>query len=352
MSQIVDKTGERTLAVVTMADRAPEELFEKERIIARCLPVMVKNISDKLSANVLELERMPTALTSVADVITAFMRIIGASKESLSKLLLRGEFDEYPDDRTKHGTARLVEMLNEFSVELRNCEEKKSYQISIMPIEFAEKIWDFIDKVVTSILMRHSEIYYQLKVSTKRAAHNLVEKMKEQSINRVKEIVQMEKLTDYSSNPDYMMEWTKLMTQKENFVKNVNNALKNKSGSSRVSLEGFGDIEVEHLRQHPNVLQQAFDLKMRMTAYWKIVLKRLVDSMALHLQYSVHNLVNNDIEEIVNELMGPDGHGIERMLVQSPGISGKREKLKKSIKLLESKDVVAKIMDRIAGYGD
>ncbi|XWS57328.1 hypothetical protein CRYUN_Cryun09bG0164600 [Craigia yunnanensis] len=452
MSQLVDKTGERTLAVVTKADRAPEELFEKvnaddvniglgyvcvrnrigdesyeqarreearlfqtdphlsridksivgvpvlaqklveiqERIIARCLPVMVKNISDKLSKTLSELERMPKALTSIADAMTAFMRIIGASKESLRKLLLRGEFDEYPDDRTKHGTARLVEMLNEFSVELHNCEEsdpaknflieeisvledakgiglpnflprnaflrilqRKVDKISIMPIEFAEKIWDYIDKVVTSILMRHSEIYYQLKVSTKRAAHNLVEKMKEQSINRVKEIVQMEKLTDYTCNPDYMLEWTKLMTQQENFVKSVNALLNNSYGSSRVSLEGFGDIEVEHLRQHPNVLQQAFDLKMRMTAYWKIVLKRLVDSMALHLQYSVHNLVNNDIEEIVNELMGPDGHGIERMLVESPAISGKREKLKKSIKLLkESKDVVAKIMDRIAGYDD
>ncbi|XVF30397.1 hypothetical protein REPUB_Repub16aG0053700 [Reevesia pubescens] len=449
MSQSVDKTGERTLAVVTKADRAAEELLEKvnaddvniglgyvcvrnrigdesyeearreearlfqtdphlsridksivgvpvlaqklveiqERIIARCLPVMVKNISDKLNANVSDLEKMPKALTSVADAMTAFMRIIGAAKESLMKLLLRGEFDEYPDDRTMHGTARLLEMLNEFSVELHKCEEtdptkdflveenkvledakgiglpnflprnaflrilqRKVDQISIMPIEFAEKIWDYIEKVVTSVLVRHSEMYYQLKVSTKRAAHNLVEKMREQSINRVKEIVQMEKLTDYTCNPDYMMEWTKLMTQQENFVKNVNAALNNAFGPSRVNLEGFGDIEVGHLRQHPNVVQQAFDLKMRMTAYWKIVLKRLVDSMALHLQYSVHNLVNNDIEEIVNELMGPDGHGIERMLVESPSISGKREKLKKSIKLLkESKDVVAKMMDRIAG---
>ncbi|XVF30522.1 hypothetical protein REPUB_Repub16aG0065200 [Reevesia pubescens] len=192
-------------------------------------------------------------------------------------------------------------------------------------------------------------MYYQLKVSTKRAAHNLVEKMREQSINRVKEIVQMEKLTDYTCNPDYMMEWTKLMTQQENFFKNVNAAL-NVFGLYRVNLEGFGKIEVGHLRQHPNAVQQAFNLKMRMTAYWKIVLQRLVDSMALHLQYSVHNLVNNDTEEIVNELMGPDGHGIERMLVESPSISGKREKLKKSIKLLkESKGVVAKIMDRIAG---
>ncbi|XVE90525.1 hypothetical protein DITRI_Ditri20bG0084900 [Diplodiscus trichospermus] len=288
MSQMVDKTGDRTLAVVTKSDRAPEELFEKvnaddvniglgyvcvrnrlgdesyeearreearlfqnnphlsridksivgvpvlaqklveiqARIIGKCLPVIVKNISDKLSANVSELEKMPKALTSVADAMTAFMRIIGATKESLRKLLLRGEFDEYPDDRTKHGTARLVEMLNEFSVELHNCEQsdptkdflieeinvledakgiglpnflprnaflrilqKKVDQISNMPIEFAEKVWDYIDKAVTSVLVRHLETYYQLKVSTKRAAHNLVEKKKEQSVNRVKEIV-------------------------------------------------------------------------------------------------------------------------------------------------------------------
>ncbi|XWS57327.1 hypothetical protein CRYUN_Cryun09bG0164500 [Craigia yunnanensis] len=452
MSQIVDKTGERTLAVVTKADRAPEGLLEKvnaddvniglgyvcvrnrigdesyeearreearlfqtdphlsridksmvgvpvlaqklveiqARTIAKCLPVMLKNISDKLSANVSELERMPKALNSVVEAMTAFMKIIGAAKESLRKLLLRGEFDEYPDDRTKKGTARLVEMLNKFSIKLHNSEEsdytkdflieeinvledakgiglpnflppnaflrilqRKVDQISIMPIEFAEKVWDYIDKVVTSVLMRHSEIYYQLKVSIKGEAHNLVQKMREQSINRVKEIVQMEKLTAYTCNPDYIMEWTKLMTEQEIFLKKVNAALKNMYGSSRVSLDGIGDIEVAHLTQHPNVVQQAFDLKMRMTAYWKIVLRRLVDSMALHLQYSIHNLGNNYIDDIVNELMGPDGHGIERMLVEYPEISEKREKLKKSNKQLkESKNVVAKIMDRIAGYGD
>ncbi|OMP08249.1 hypothetical protein COLO4_06649 [Corchorus olitorius] len=453
MSQMVDKTGERTLAVVTKADRAPEELLEKvtaddvniglgyvcvrnrvgdesyeearkeeaalfethpqlsridksivgipvlaqklvqiqANIIARCLPVIVKNISEKLNANVAELEKMPKALTSVADAMTAFMRIIGAAKESLRSLLWRGGFDEVPDDSAKHGTARLVEMFNQFSHKLRNCEEsdpttdflieeikvledakgielpnflpreafvrilhRKVEKISGMPVEFAEKIWDYIEGVVMDVLMRHSEMYYQLKVSIKRAAHNLVQTMREQSIIRVKEIVQMEKLTAYTCNSDYTTEWSKLMNQQENFIRNiVNNGLNQTWLSSTVRLDGFGDIPVEHLRKQPNVLllQQAFDLKMRITAYWKIVVGRLVDSMALHLQYSVHNLVNNDMVEIVNELMGPDGHGIEKMLVESPAIAAKRENLKKSINLLkESKDVVANIMDRIASY--
>ncbi|XP_040940324.1 dynamin-related protein 4C-like [Gossypium hirsutum] len=162
----------------------------------------------------------------------------------------------------------------------------------------------------------------------------------------------MEKLTGYTCNPDYMMEWNKLMNQKDHFINQISGTNMRPLPCS-VNLQGFGEIQVEHLRQHSNVsiLQQAFDLKMRMVAYWKIFKVRLVDSMALHLQYRVHNLVNNDIDEIVKELMGPEGHGIEKMLVESPAVVAKREKLKNSIKVLkESKDSVAKIMDRIVLY--
>ncbi|TYG35736.1 hypothetical protein ES288_D13G006400v1 [Gossypium darwinii] len=451
MSQQVDKNGERTLAVVTKVDRAPEGLVDKvtaddvniglgyvcvrnrigdesyeearkeearlfetnahlSRIdksivgvhvlaqnlvriqanaIAKCLPEIVKNISAKLDANVSELEKMPKALTSIADATQAMMRIIQAAKESLKKLLWRGEFDEYPEDNTKHGTARFVEMLNRFSDELHNCEEsnlskdflteeikgledargielpnflpceaflrilrRKVERISYLPIKLSEKYWDYIDDVVMSVLTRHSEMYYHLKVSAKGAAHNLGQKLREQSINRVKEIVEMEKLTGYTCNPDYMMEWNKLMKQQDHFINQI-------SGTNMwplpcsVDLEGLGEIQIEHLRKHSDVsiLQQAFDLKMRMVAYWKVFKVRLVDSMALHLRYHVHNLVHNDIDEIVKELMGPDGHGIKMMLVESPAIVAKREKLKNSIKVLkESKDSVAKIMDGIVAY--
>ncbi|KAF4365225.1 hypothetical protein F8388_017791 [Cannabis sativa] len=47
--------------------------------------------------------------------------IIGGVKESLRKVLLRGEFDEFPNDNKMHCKARLVEMLNGFSDELKKC---------------------------------------------------------------------------------------------------------------------------------------------------------------------------------------------------------------------------------------
>ncbi|KAH7862152.1 hypothetical protein Vadar_000760 [Vaccinium darrowii] len=449
MSQRVDKTGERTLAVVTKADKAPEGLLEKvtaddvniglgyvcvrnrignesyeearmeeaslfqthpllskidesivgvpvlaqklvhiqATIISKCLPEIVRKINDKLSYNISELNKMPQNLSSVAEAMTVFMRIIGFSKESLRKILLRGEFDEYPDEKKMHCTARLVEMLNEYSIELQKSAENKSTEnflvdeirvldetkgiglpnflprtaflvvlqkkvkeISKTPVNFIAEVWDYIETVLITVFMNHCENYPQLHSATRRATHNLVAKMKHKSFERVMEIVEMERLADYTCSTEYMSDWGKLMAQQNVFMEVMNDH----STPTKITIEGFGDVEVGHLRGHnSDVREQAFDMKMRITAYWKVVLKRFVDSMALHLLLSVQNLVNRDMEEeIVTELMGSQGGGpsaIQRMLEESPSSAKKRERLNKSIKLLkESKEVMAQIIDRIS----
>ncbi|XP_068307172.1 dynamin-related protein 4C-like isoform X1 [Pyrus communis] len=450
MSQSVDKTGERTLAVVTKVDKAPEGLIEKvtgddvniglgyvcvrnwigdetyeeagamahelfqthpllskidksivgipvlahklvhiqANSIAKNLPDIVKKINDRLNFCIMELNKMPKSLSSVAEAMTAFMQIIGLAKESLRKILLRGEFEEYAEDNRMHCTARLVEMLNEYLDELHRCPEsdaksnflmeeikileenkgislpnflprnafhiilqRKVNGISSIPIAFVEQVWSYIEEAVISVLMRNSENYYQLQLSARRAGHNLMAKMKERSIKWMLELVEMEKLTDYTCDADYVSEWNKLMASQNSFVHGV---LTDENKPSIIAIEGIGEVEVGVLKKYPHVLAQAYDLKMRMTAYWKVVLRRFVDFMALHLQLSVFNLVNKEMEaEIVNELMGPYGGGIERMLEESPAVAVKREKLNKSIKKLrDSKEVVAKIMDSIITYGD
>ncbi|KAF8391998.1 hypothetical protein HHK36_022338 [Tetracentron sinense] len=445
MSQRVDKTGERTLAVVTKSDKAPEGLLEKvtaddvniglgyvcvrnrigeesyeearmeeatlfeshqllskidksivgvpvlaqklvqiqASIIAKCLPDIVKNINEKLHANVSELNKMPQNLSSTAEAITVFIRILGSAKESLRKILIRGEFDEYTDENEMHCTARMAEMLNEYSKELQQTSDEKDStdlflmeeirileeakgmtlpnflpraaflsvlqrkvnEISSIPVEFVRKGWKYIEDVVIIVLMKHSANYPQLQSSTRRAAHDLIAKMKEQSIYKVMEIVEMEKVIDYTGNPEYMSTWGRLMVNKEAFMKMI----KNHSNHPQLVLEGFGQVEVGHLIQYSTVVEQAFDMKMRMVAYWKVVHQRLLDNLALHLLFSVHNLLNKELEqEIVNELMGSHGGGIKRMLEESSSVSAKRDRINHSIKLLrDSKEVMAEIMGRI-----
>ncbi|KAM3288357.1 hypothetical protein P3S67_021787 [Capsicum chacoense] len=65
-------------------------------------------------------------------------------------------------------------------------------------------------------------------------------------------------------------------------------------------------------------------------------------------------MINKDMEhEIVQELMAPQSGGIERMLDESPLGAEKRNRLNKSVKLLqESKEVVSNVTDRISFHGD
>ncbi|KAI6684403.1 hypothetical protein NL676_030316 [Syzygium grande] len=452
MSQMVDKTGKRTLAVVTKADKAPEglqdkvtaddvniglgyvcvrnrigdESYEEARleeaklfemhpqlckidksivgvpvlaqklmkiqatIIAKCLPDIVKRIDDKLNANLAELNSMPQNLSSVEEAVTAFMQIMGSAKESLRKVLLRGEFDEYPDDKDMHCTTRLVEMLSHYAKklqcptendlgtnflleELEVLEEAKGIGLpdflprtafltllqrkvkgilSRQP-SFGVRVWDYINEVVIRVLMQHSENYPQLQSSTRRAASNLINKMKGKTMNKMIKILEMENLTDYTCNPEYLLQRNELMTLQGKFMVAID---RYQSYGNEIVLEGIGKVYVGNLRERKKQLvQEAFDLKMRMTAYWKIVVRRFVDWMALHLRFSVHNLVNKEMEkEIGSELMGPNGSGrINRMMKETPEMAAKREKLNRSIKLLrESAEVVAKSMDRIATNGD
>ncbi|WJX47324.1 dynamin GTPase [Trifolium repens] len=356
-------------------------------IISKTLPEIIKKINEKLANNLHELKHLPANLSSLADAMSAFLQIISMSRESLRKILLIGDYKEYPEEKQMHCTARLVEMLNSYASDLQNCDksiatedflmdeikvleeakciglpnfmpktafltllQRKVGGISDIPIGFIDSVWNYLETIVTSVLKRHCENYYQLQVSTRRAAENLIVKKKKNSIQYVLESVEMEKHTDYTCNPEYMQEYNKLVSHQEAFLKEVLNANRE---TSTVNLEGVGDIEVNHMMEYHNVLlTQAFDLKARLISYWKIVVRRLIDVIALHLMLSINKLVNIDLEkEIFKELSSSTGGGVERLLEESPSISGKREKLNRSVKVLrESKETVANIMDRIGVY--
>ncbi|KAG0480228.1 hypothetical protein HPP92_010826 [Vanilla planifolia] len=446
MSQQVDRNGERTLAVVTKADKSPEGLLEKvtaddvniglgyvcvrnrvgeetyeeariaeaelfeshpllrridksicgipvlaqrlvqiqAQLIAKCLPDIVRKINVKLSHNETELDDMPQHLSSIGEAMRVFMQVLIRTRETLRKLMIRGEYDNFEEEKEMHGAARLVDMLNQYKKELPHdfpmkenflmeeisvLEEargiglsnflprtafltllqRKIKEISYTPKGFVNKVWDYMEGMVLRILDKESENYPPLQAFTRRAARNLIEKMRRRSLQTVKEMIEMEMVVDYTSNPDYMKAWTDLMEQREKFMEFLQNPLM----PMVMNIKGVGCVDVGHLRQqHEGLADEAFDLKMRLVAYWRCVILRLVDVLALHVMYAVKNLVENELDcEVMNEVVnggcGSQANGLERMLEESPATTAKRERLGKSISLLmESKEVVAKIMDK------
>ncbi|KAJ0601431.1 putative PH-like domain superfamily, GTPase effector domain, Dynamin superfamily [Helianthus annuus] len=147
-------------------------------------------------------------------------------------------------------------------------------------------------------------------------------KMKAKFVEKVIEMIDMEKITDYTCDPDFITSYNKLMNYHAQFSNLLTSYM-----SNSINVEGYGSINIGHLREVPeNTRNQAFDLKMMMTAYWKIVLKRMVDCLALQLRFFIQRVVNMEMEmEIVSEVMG--GGGIEKMLNEPPSTSKKRERL-------------------------
>ncbi|TKY71899.1 Dynamin-related protein 4C [Spatholobus suberectus] len=261
-----------------------------------------------------------------------------------------GGFYEYPDDKHMHCTARLVDMLDQCSNDLHkgpkvdaagenflmeeikvledakwiglpnfmpgasflNLLQNKVKVLSSMPIEFTDKVWAYLEEVVAAVLMRHSEHYHQLQTCTRRAGQSLIAKMKENSMKYVMEYVEMEKLTDYTCNPEYMCEYNKLMANQDIFL----------NTSKKYVL---GCIHSSKLRSATTIVAA-----------------------------TIFNLVNKDLgDETVKDTMSPYGGGIERLLEETPSVAEKRDKLNRRIKVLkESKEVVANIMDKISSYGD
>ncbi|RLN41401.1 dynamin-related protein 4C-like [Panicum miliaceum] len=437
MSQQVDRTGERTLAVVTKVDKAPEGLLEKvtmddvniglgyvcarnrigeetydqarveearlfknhrllskidksmvgipvlaqrlmqiqATIIARCLPDIVKQINDRLIRSRTELDQMPPDLNNTGDAVRVFFRIVKKVCTSLEKILVRAEFDAYLDDCYFHGTARMAEMLNRYARrdELFLMEEisvlqetmginfpnflprsafhvmlkKKVEMVGQAPQDLVNEVWEYVEDLVMKILLQHSKNFPQVQSSCRLAIQSLMEKARARSAQHVKELIEMELVADYTVNPEYMKTWAAVMEGQKKFMESVEN---NSKPTNKITLEGFGEVDVCHLRMHADLAEQAFDLRARLTAYWKIIVLRLVDGLALHVVRGVKRLVENDLEEeLADQLLGNNMAGVERMLSPLPSTGTKRDRLKKTIVLLQqSKEVVANIMDRIS----
>ncbi|KAM3314378.1 hypothetical protein ACQJBY_033298 [Aegilops geniculata] len=448
MSQQVDRTGERTLAVVTKVDKSPEGLLEKvtmddvniglgyvcvrnrigdetydqarveeeklfkyhhllskidksmvgipvlaqrlmqiqATIIAKCLPDIVKQINDRLSRSSTELNQMPPDLVSVADAVREFIRIVKQVCSSLEKILVRGEFDEFPDDCHFHGTARIAEMLNAYAKklpaevpgrgnlflmeEVRVLEEtkgvnlpnflprsafqvlrkKKVETVMQIPHDLVNEVWEYVEDLVSKVVLQHADNFPQVQSSCRRAVQMLMEKARARSAQHIEELIEMELVADFTANPEYMKTWYEIMEGHEKFME----AVVDTSKPTLLNLVGFGEVDVSHLRVNSELAGQAFDLSARLTAYWKIILLRLIDGLALHVLRGVKRLVESGLErELSDELLGNKLAGVERMLMPSPGTGTKRERLKKSIVLLrQSKEVVANIMDRISASGE
>ncbi|KAK4485919.1 hypothetical protein RD792_008570 [Penstemon davidsonii] len=433
MSQKVDKTGRRTLAVVTKVDKFPEDVLDKVRdniglgyicvrnrigdetlqeartkearlfenhqilsklkksmagvpalaerlmylqskAIVKCLPDMDSKINEKISSYSNELNKLPRHLTSFVEATTTCVRIIASSKTSLNNILFEGLFNEYPRhmDMMRGGSVRIVEMIDEYNKELEGClniiDNGKDFlvdelerlekpieattlhdlyfslmeshvdRISMIPTNFVEKIWKYLENVIITVLSKFDN-YPQLVFLVELAAKRLVARKKKLSVDWVNDIVAMEKSTHFSSDPEFYKWNSQLSGQRNEIIQIINDSSRS---NWNVKIEGFGEVDVGHLRGCKRFLAQAFDLKMWVFARWKLVLKRLSDYIPMHVIFCVQKLVTEEFDGILGDLMEPNSENGLQWMLESSSVANERRRLRNGLMVLKwSRDVAA-----------
>ncbi|CAH1417394.1 unnamed protein product [Lactuca virosa] len=178
--------------------------------ILKCLPDILKKINEGLNALNLELNQLPNNLMSVPEAMATFMHVIGSLKETLQKMLIQGDYNEYEDDKQMHFNARLVEMLDRFSKKLHLSDKfsesflveevkvveesngifssnfpphscllrKKVNNIYTLPLLVVKEVCGYLETVCVRVLIDHYVSYPKLLSSMRKATHNVMEKMK------------------------------------------------------------------------------------------------------------------------------------------------------------------------------
>eukprot|EP01018_Ginkgo_biloba_P008206 Gb_25653 [translate_table: standard] len=138
---------------------------------------------------------------------------------------------------------------------------------------------------------------------------------KDECIKFVNEMIEMEKCMDFTVKPTYMKMWNRLMQPKGPVMDALGR------GVGRMVINGIRDVNIEQvpLSDHMEV---AFDMKIRVVAYWKVVILRLANGIPLHLML-IRNVKNEIAGEIMKEVAGPKLNMIDKILEESPAVSNR-----------------------------
>ncbi|KAL3818950.1 hypothetical protein ACJIZ3_004855 [Penstemon smallii] len=333
----------------------------QETIMKKYLPDIVLKIEEKIKTNLDDLMKVPnpmdavikasTAVGSIVDHSSTFRKLVDEYSKELQhhadrSSTFRKLVDEYSKELQHHGDIGkdfLVDEINKLKDArtfgpsnflsrqvFMSLVEEKVKTISEVPSKFIEKYWNYVESVCLSVLMSDFRDHPQILSSIKREVQNLVEKTKQHSFGWVNNIVEMEKHSNYTTYPEYMETLKKLMAYQDEFMKILTDDSREKWN---VQIDGLGEIDIGHLRGLEGYVLEAFDMKMRLIAYWEIIVKRLID-------YTVNHCLH-----YTNQSITSSREGWQRMLESS--VAKHKERLETSMEVLErSKNVVNDLIEK------
>ncbi|MFS7921236.1 putative dynamin central domain, Dynamin superfamily [Helianthus anomalus] len=89
--------------------------------------------------------------------------------------------------------------------------KKKVNSVIELPINFVNYVWGYLETVCGKVSIDQCGNYPKLFPSMKKATEHVMSKIKAKFVERVVEMIEMEKITDYTCDPDFITSYNKLM---------------------------------------------------------------------------------------------------------------------------------------------
>ncbi|KAF3782317.1 Dynamin-related protein 4C [Nymphaea thermarum] len=359
-------TIDRSMVGIPMLERRLLQI--QERQIRECLPRIASEIQDKLYDSTIDSNKLPLLQEKKAKSI--FDDLLKEMINSLEMLLVRSEFQEYPHEKDLHGTTCVQKEINSTKAAAADASQDQASQsqaaaaaalqkefeqlketqgpwlpcplprnafitllhervkdVAKSPEKFMEDVWKHVQKVVEQVIDDKFKSYEVAKNKVKKAANNVLMKKKDLLSQQMSKIVEMEQHTDYTCNPHYLNKQEELKKMQE-LKDRLQNALEVKNGP----------IDKE-------MLDQAFELHIKLASYWRIVVMGMVDVSTMHVLMSIKQLIYRELKSgIEEEVLVKDKQDLENMMSEPTEMAEKREKLQERIgRLKRAKELVASV---------
>ncbi|XP_004298084.1 PREDICTED: dynamin-related protein 4C-like [Fragaria vesca subsp. vesca] len=216
--------------------------------------------------NVQEFNLLPAAISSVDEARDTFMQLVALCKESLRKLLLRGEFVEYPDDRSMHGTVNLAMELYHFKDALgcfHHIFSRRDIETNFLQsvIKYCTgKAGDHAAELTADLTSSLAEWEHRLHARFLKSFwwHVIMEVT--QVVQWIQENHGAVNVNEEKQQENFSSEYTRLMSKCNDFIYGV---FDDPHKPATINVDGIGEIVVGNLRSYSrDLLSEAF------STYW------------------------------------------------------------------------------------
>ncbi|GKA37244.1 pol polyprotein [Tanacetum coccineum] len=313
--------------------------------ISKCSHEIVRKINEDLKMCVVEQNKQLQPFTTISEAMPAVLEIIKVSQKSLYKIIVSREYNYYQEDTQMHCHTYLVEMLNDFSKQLKSNHLNGYENFLADEIQLLEESKTLC--LILNVLVSHAQNYLQLTQSVKKAAKNVIANTKECFKGKVFEFIKIKNMDGYTytHDPRVISSLNKLKESHDRVFEAMRFVYDKRAELLKVWVRVF------HLKSYPkNIVSEAFDIKVRIVALLETVLHMFIGFVESHLLLILRGMVENDMEaKLVNELRSDGENRYKPLPKESPLMTTKQWKLKNRIALLEKfKKVVEEKMDKIS----